>query len=334
MKFNRIFLALILLEIGLSSCLISDQIGSIKVEVMKPGIFSIPDSIRKVAILTSYKLQADTFKIGYIDDIQIIIDTNIKYQDLRFKCADATAKFISEYGNFNQVTNYGDSLNFIFNKSIPELSSEDILEEVNADMCIIIDSFHLRNELIRNENGIFFNSVPSLRWIVTYKNDQNFYCYNQHDTLTFNTDDFNLYNLKKGRLKAVLDRCAQIEGEYFGTKLIPTWTTVDRLYYKSKNQKMQLAMQLALKNDWESAAKIWNSETKSKNRNIATKAKFNMALVCEMEGRPDLGIGWLTKSYNEFEGNDIVHKTNCQRYINVLAIRQKDITKLKKQMKY
>jgi len=59
-----------------------------------------------------------------------------------------------------------------------------------------------------------------------------------------------------------------------------------------------------------------------------------MALVCEMEGRPDLGIGWLTKSYNEFDGNDIVHKTNCQRYIDVLAIRQKDIAKLKKQMKY
>ena len=95
---------------------------------------------------------------------------------------------------------------------------------------------------------------------------------------------------------------------------------------------MLKAEKLALKNNWREAAEIWNTMAKSKNAHIAAKAKFNMALACEMEGHPDLAIEWITKSYIEFNENDKQHKANCQRYINVLALRKKEIAKLEKQV--
>jgi len=333
MKFNRFFSILFITGISLSSCLISDYTGTIQVEVLKPGIFTIPDSIRTVAIANRLKMQPEDLKIGYSDKLQFITDTTINYQDLSNKCTDATVDFLREYGNFDKVINYRDTLNSMLNETETIFSPEELLEELNADMGVFLDYFNSDNDLIADENEIFFHSKPSLRWLVTYKNDPNFYYYDQHDTLRLDYADFNLYNLLNGKMQSVLNKCALIEGEYFGTKLIPVWMTVDRLYYKSGNADMQKAVQLALDNDWKGAAQIWNSETKNKNNNIATKAKFNMALACEMEGKPDLAIIWLTKSYNEYEGKNLFHKANCQRYINVLAIRQREIAKLDKQIK-
>ena len=90
------------------------------------------------------------------------------------------------------------------------------------------------------------------------------------------------------------------------------------------------AEKYAKKNDWLKAAEFWNKETNNKNQKIAAKACVNMALACEMEGKPGLGIQWLIKSYNALPKNSEVHKANCQQYINGLALRKKDIERLDK----
>jgi hypothetical protein len=119
----------------------------------------------------------------------------------------------------------------------------------------------------------------------------------------------------------------------FGSKLAPSWMPVERMYYTSGNPTMQMAEKFALQNEWLKAAEIWNRESKNKNKKIAAKATFNMAIACEMEGKFDLAIDWLVKSYSALPKNNEEHKASCQRYIDVLALRKKEVKKLSKQIR-
>ncbi len=78
---------------------------------------------------------------------------------------------------------------------------------------------------------------------------------------------------------------------------MPSWIPVERKYYNSGNPRMIAAEKYALANDWLKAAEVWNKESKNANQKIAAKACYNLALACEMEGKYDLAIDWLIKSY-------------------------------------
>ena len=121
-------------------------------------------------------------------------------------------------------------------------------------------------------------------------------------------------------------------GKSFGTKIIPSWVQIDRMYYHSKNPEMIKAEKFAKNQDWLDAAEIWNKQTKNKNQEIAAKACYNMALACEMDGKHDLAIDWLNHKiltkYNE------QYEINCERYIRVLTLRKYEIEELEKQIRH
>jgi len=52
-----------------------------------------------------------------------------------------------------------------------------------------------------------------------------------------------------------------------------------------------------------------------------------------MEGNLDAAIDWLVKSYTYLQKNNDEHRKNCQRYVNILVNRKKEIVRLDKQMK-
>jgi hypothetical protein len=66
---------------------------------------------------------------------------------------------------------------------------------------------------------------------------------------------------------------------------------------------------------------------------MATKAMYNMALACEMEGKPELSMDWLSKSNIELIREDKNHKENCERYKKVLSSRKLEIEKLATQIR-
>ncbi|HEX7583621.1 MAG TPA: DUF6340 family protein, partial [Prolixibacteraceae bacterium] len=172
----------------------------------------------------------------------------------------------------------------------------------------------------------------NLLWTVAMKRDSLTYGYKQIDTLTYDETQGipNVFNNSPPK-KNLYNSC-QYLGQFFGTKAIPSWVQVDRLYYKSNNLDMRHAEKFALNNDWLKAAEIWNKETKNKNPRIAAKACYNMALACEMEARLDAGIDWLVKSYSILPHNNVDHRNNCLRYVNILVTRKKEIDRLDKQL--
>jgi len=60
---------------------------------------------------------------------------------------------------------------------------------------------------------------------------------------------------------------------------------------------MKQACLEASNNRWREAAMIWKELSGHKNKSIAAKASFNMALVCELEDKLELAQSWAIKAY-------------------------------------
>jgi len=330
MNFVKILIVIPLIVWVLSSCSISQQVGTFQVEILKPGIFNIPEDVKSIALFNRDVLKSDTLKVSYIKDGHFSIDTTIHYRTLSNYCLDSLSVYLKNQGYFSKVVNFRDSLNAIFQDPISLLENQKLFKISETDAIVFLDYFHFNTSMVYDYGNRFYTNAMA-KWSVAFKNDTSTYLYNQLDTMIFEDREFFEPKFKPVNIRFI--EASENLGVLFGTKLIPFPLTVDRMYYKSLNPEMLTAQKLAFNNDWLNAAEIWNRITKSKNRRQAAKAMFNMALVCEMEGKPELAIDWLVKSYSGLKHDDKDHKLNCQRYINVLALRKLEIAKLGKQIR-
>lgn len=332
MKSARSILTLLLLALNLTSCLITDSARSTQIEIMKPGIFNIPKYINTVAIFNRDSYQHDSIPFRYFDGITIETDTTIHYRTLSNTCVDALSGFLKKEGYFSEVINYRDRLTSIFPTNESIINPEEMFRKTKSDICIFLDFFNFSITALNGFDDIVANSA-CLSWTIAIKTDTLSYLYNQMDTLIYDANDFPLNLNGHQKLNMLVNNSSEYLGRFIGSKLIPTWLPVERLYYRSNNQNMLLAEKYAFNNQWLKAAEIWNKQTKNKNVRIAAKASYNMALACEMEGKLDVAIDWLIRSYSILKQNNEEHKANCQRYITVLALRKKEIEKLGKQVR-
>lgn len=75
------------------------------------------------------------------------------------------------------------------------------------------------------------------------------------------------------------------------------------------------------------AAAIYMKNTKIRNKKIASKCMFNMALVCELNGDIEAAVDWVIKSMNA-NHKDPYHKGNCENYSRILSQRKLDIREI------
>lgn len=334
MNYFRNLLILILAGTTLNSCLITEDIRSLQIEIMKPGVISIPDSLNRVALVNRAALLSDSSFFTYYSGLKIRVDMAIKYRELSNTCIDALAGYFGEKGYFGTVNNYRDSIKRIQPTNSMPVSPDELFHLTSSDIILSLDQFTFNQTIINDSENLFY-TIAYLSWTIAFKTDTLSYRYNQVDTLIYEAPYFTDFktNSKNTGHKLMLVNASEYLGRFFGAKIIPDWLQVERMYYKSKNPIMLAAEKYAFQNQWLKAAELWNRETKNKNLRIVAKACFNMALAAEMEGQHDVAIDWLVKSYTALPKNNGEHKANCQRYIRVLAIRKKEIERLEKQIR-
>jgi len=296
---------------------------------MKPVDFDIPDSVKTVAIFNrdSKSHPGTVYNFGVSN---FTGDTTLNRVELSNCCVDGLTNFFEHEANFQKVKNYRDSLNFRPEDPFLVLKSTELFEMTKADALVFLD-------LIQFENGVSvffdgtFRSRATLSWTVIFNNETRPTVFNYVDTLFFNKSLYNDIQHNNTHSQQIYQDASKFLGKSFGTKILPSWTPVDRMYYQSKNSEMIKAEKFAKNQDWLKAAEIWNRQTKNKNEEIAAKACFNLALACEMEGKYDLAIDWLNHKiltkYNE------LYEISCERYIRVLTLRKYEIEKLEKQIR-
>ena len=331
MKAVSNIVVLILVALILNSCLVTDFSKTLRVEIMKPGIITLPNNIDTIALVNRSFYFKDTIPLRYFEGIALKADTTVKFKAISDTCVSALAEFLKNEGYFKAVINYQDKpVNKWFFSNGNINNSVEIFQKTKSDICIFLDFFNFNISAFYGLADVTTN-MAALSWKIAIKNDSLIYQYNQIDTLIYDPINSPVIMSGQKRLQIQVNNSSQYLGRFFGTKIIPNWVQVDRLYYKSNNPNMLLAEKFAIKNDWLKAAEIWNVQTKNKNPKIAAKASFNMALASEMEGKPDIAIDWLIHSHAFMFQNNEEHRANCQRYITVLALRKKEIEKLEKQ---
>jgi hypothetical protein len=110
--------------------------------------------------------------------------------------------------------------------------------------------------------------------------------------------------------------------------LVPHWIEVTRMYYKSGQVDLKKTEQLIAENRWLEAAEIWKKNTTNKNKSVAAKSMYNMALACEISGDFDAAIDWAVKSFHVFGSKNEIHAQHCQDYIRILGQRKVDVKKI------
>lgn len=321
----------ILLSLSLSSCLIIDSARSTQVEIMKPGMYDIPKGL-SVAVLKGDACILDTSVFRYSNAVNNVTDTCISYHSLSDTCINAMTNYFKEQDYFRKVIIYNDSLSLLYNSAEIIANGNQIFEKTKSDVCIFLDSFHF-DTFYYPHSGVPFNTHVNLLWTILVKIEKLPHSYKQNDILTFTKEQINKIDDKNSVLEQLIYNSCKYLGNSFGGKLVPSWNLVERMYYRSKNHDMLMAEKYALGNDWIKAAELWKKKAEIKNQRIAAKACFNMALASEMAGNPEIGIEWLIKSNNCQFKNNVEHKANCMRYIDVLNYRKSEIEKLGKQLK-
>lgn len=329
MKCIKILIWILFSGIIFSSCLLINSARSIQVEIMKPGMFTIPDSIHSIGIINRIISSYDTIPFEYIRNGRIISDPTVKYSELLANCSNALDEFLKGENYFTQVKNFNDSINSSIQVGKPLNNQQELFQVSNSDMLVILNDCKFELTSANLESDILV-TIATLHWIIGNKGDTVSYLYNQADTLIYDSDP--VLNFNKNAHNA-LESSATYLGRNFGTKIIPFWLKVERMYYKSNNPEMIKAEKFAMNNEWLKAANIWNKLSKNKNAKIAAKASFNMALACEMEGKVGVAIDWLVQSYSGVTASEEAHQDNCKHYINVLALRKKELDKLEKQVR-
>jgi hypothetical protein len=333
MNRGRNLILLILLAINLSSCLVTDYTKTLHIEVMKPGLITIPESLDTIALVNQSFIANDRIPFKYFNGKGIVTDTILKYKALSDICIKSLADFFKEKRYFKEVIIAKDSLSKVLFSNTNINIPEEAFQKTKSDICIFLDFFNFNVAAPYYGIEDVTINMAALSWKVALKDDSLAYLYNQMDTLIYDPSDFPMTMDTQNKLQTLVKSSSDYLGRFAGSKIIPNWVPVERLYYHSNNQNMLLAEKYALNGDWLKAAEIWNVLTKNKNPKIAAKASYNMALACEMDGKYDIAIDWLIRSHQCLKQNDELHKANCQRYITVLALRKKEIEKLEKQVR-
>lgn len=328
-SFHRLLLTVLLMG-SLTSCIISRKFNSIQFEVLTPSEITLPENIKTVALINKDLNCTDTSLVLNYSVSENKVDT-MKNLKLANYCISTLTSFLIEKEKFETVTNYSDTL-YKTKSQLSQFNLQEVFNKTQTDLCVFIDSLYF-DEILLDSLPNLYQTKINIKWSVAYRTDTALVKVNRNDSLIVDFDCKLRFYEKKAYLISYLYLACKSIGNYLGPKIIPTWNAVQQVYYHSKNQDMLKAEKFIQQREWLKAAEILNEKTKSKNRKLAAKACYNMAVINEMEGHPDIAIEWLNKT-DSGKGSFVKkYKTVCKQYIEVLTLRKKEIETLDKQVR-
>lgn len=280
---------------------------SVQIEVMKPAKIVIPPAIQSITLLNA-SLPPKSELIGSKGALLVYsVDSFVTQELLNY-----TNEKLLESSRFVDVK--------IHNKAYPQEKSqrlrpikwedsESICYQNKTDGLLALEALEMIDTLIRYtivdqygyQSGKAFALICKSLWRLYQPEKQKIVVQKLFtDTVFFN--EFDSRAAFRNTLKNVENRewLANTLANELGFKvnetLAPYWVSVKRDMIIGGGVEMEKAADYAAKDKWKEAARIWQILTKDDDVKIASVACYNMALVCEVQGRLDLAIAWLDKS--------------------------------------
>ena len=329
----------------LSSC----KLTNVSYSGLRPADVTLPKEIKNVVLVNRYK--ADR-RNSWFNVVEGIFTGEILFADKRGveQALAALQTRLQDGPKFNvaiandQLTGTGTGI------IPPPLTSNQIWELCqinNADAVIAIESFDSDINIIaeprqrkRTVNGQevienYFEAIERVRINMTWRtyNGKGGNIIDQHTMLAqraFTATGLTPDLARRGLIFPVdaIMRTAFEGGDSYGIRISPSWVNyVREIYTKaSRSGQMKAARRMAVRGDWDGAAKIWERLSQSQNEKIAKRASFNRAVAAEFQGNYEEALTWARKAADQYG------LRRADRYIFTLKARLNELQRLDQQM--
>ncbi|MFP4025881.1 MAG: DUF6340 family protein [Thiohalospira sp.] len=327
MKYIKIFIIAVFISLLLQNC---SPLKTLTIETISPSSVNLPRNFNKIAFLN---FETDLNNDGKIDSILYKIITNemsLGFRDATYNVAGV------DTSDFLFVEGYPELEKFYFKDTINWQYLEKIPKSHSSNIFIVLDSLNISMETDQFPIGYYDPQYYIYREIaikaywkvfdILEKKKLDQYIYT--DTLIWDATGYHESTLKDKlpSLERSIRETSYFAAMDYANRIFPSWQTETRQYFIFGNKDFEKAAKLAEQSRWLEAAELWDQYLNDIDREIASRANFNMAVASEILGEIDLAIKYAVKSYQ------IKSKSRTKYYINILKKRQQEIKQLQKQL--
>ena len=308
-----------------------NPLSTIRIETVVPANIEFPGSFNKIVFINMesdlnddqktdtllYKIITQEMNMGFIDAIK----STAGIDSSRFL-------YLKGFPDKNRVYN-DDTISWYF--------LEGIAKKSDADIYIILDSLkmHMNNEQYTDHYSYpveYYKyrdlSISAFWSVYDLIGKKRLDKYNYVDTLYWEREGYVKAEVEKNMpgIEQSIREASYFSASDYAKRIFPGWQTEVRYYFVTGNTDFKLAAEYVKNSKWEEASALWEKYTKDIDKEIASRACFNLALANEMTGNLDIAIAWAETS------EKIKKKSRTRYYIYNLKMRKEELEKLSKQI--
>ena len=329
MKSYRIPVIFIMLALILQNC--TPQLKTLTIETIEPSTINFPKNFNKIAFVN---FESDINNDGTIDTMLYELITNemaLGFRDAIYSAANIdTADFLYD-------KDFPDKKDYYTNSTINWRYLENISGHSKADIFIMLDSLNLTMESDQFSIGtydareyyIYRELAIKAYWKVfdlVKKEQLDSYIYS--DTLFWSGTSYSINRLKEElpSVERSIRETTYFSAFDYANRIFTRWQKESRQYFITGNKDFEKAAEFVEQNNWIEAAELWDKYLNDTDREIASRANFNMAVASEILGKLDLALKYAAQSYK------IKNKSRTKYYIQILQTRIKEVEQLQNQL--
>ncbi|PLX12650.1 MAG: hypothetical protein C0597_12795 [Marinilabiliales bacterium] len=329
MKLRKIiFYTVLITSTILHSC---NPLSTIRIETIVPADIDFPGNYNQIVFIN---MATD---INHDEKIDTLL-YNIITQEMSLGFMDAV-KFSAgvDTTSFLYVRGYPNKSKLYQQDTISWKYLTDLTQGTNADIFVVLDSMRMS---MTSDSFTEYYSVPveyyryrelsvNIYWSVfDLIEKKRLDRYNYIDTLYWERMSYLKSDLesKMPSVERSIRETSYFAAADYANRIFPGWKSENRYYFHLGNQDFEKAADLVQKYNWQEAITIWENYIDDIDKEIASRACFNLAFANEMLGKLDLAIAWAEQS------KKIKNKSRTRYYISMLKSRQTDLKKLDKQI--
>jgi len=306
---KNVRLTILYLSIILSSC---TSISYVQIETLSPAELDIPVQLDKIVLIDrrSFDLTNFVTKNSY--------NTGLILKDISYTQMETLDSLISDYylGSIIENIKVEPRYNMVKAENLQYRKNEKLKinplnwEEVDsiaisydADGILSYESGYYIDRYYQDKVGGMIKASLEIQiisnWILYDNINKSTIKIFNRDTSFVDVYGYDNYDISKALPDpvSVLKECGINSGLSMIQKISPYWVEENRFYFTGPGKKLREAEKLVEGGNWESAATIWNDLATNGTNLLASRAKFNMALACEVQGKPDLSLEWMHDLY-------------------------------------
>lgn len=324
---------LLILFIVLSLPLFAQQ-WHIKIEVLQPAKFALPEKVGTVLIVNNTYPQPADFghresRYG-VDMGNVEVDITDAPQFLLFAAAAEldNADVLESVQLENRSQNKSSS--FYMRRMLSREQVRELCQTYSVDALLVCNQlvfYDLHTLWYDNDEGYgaALEMYNSSHWTL-HTPDGKTTAYSYADTLVWESTALSTadaaVNALPDRVKATMDM-ASYTGERFAACFVPQWVQADRYLYENKDEQLQSGLDLFRHKRFDEAIEVWETQyaqlsdsKRKKNRLTAAYLAADMAVAYEMTDQLPKALQWANQSQRLF--SSVGTSAAMQQQINML----------------